>query len=89
MNGNVFPGTGGPSTTPPVHCRQRFYFYCGSPGLHGPRLSINGTDLLDVLYLPVQLNQNVDVTIALQRVVENGSSDYTSRVITVPALGGA
>lgn len=58
------------------------------PGLSPARVPQGGTDLFDILTLPVS-KYPVDVTIALQRVGEaGGESGYTVRSLQVPAPTG-
>jgi hypothetical protein len=59
------------------------------PGLFPARAPMGGTDLFDLLNLPLLRTQASDVTIAIQRVGDSGGgSDFSAVQVTVPPLMG-
>lgn len=59
----------------------------GGPGLSGAIEPLGGTDLFDLLNLPLMQHQPAEVTVALQRFDDHGGvSDFSAVRYSVPLL---
>ncbi|MEI9902844.1 MAG: hypothetical protein WDN06_01835 [Asticcacaulis sp.] len=75
------------STTLPTPSRRSNWARSPSPRSSPPARRPAGTDLIDIVNLPVLAHQEVDMTFALQRVDDSGAvSDFSAVVCPVPSL---